>query len=224
VTTVENASERLWKRLNFFGVLAGILTLLLPFLGPWWHFSIGTDGGIFSIRASPFELQFQSLILNKQISTAETTASFFPLFWWLNLAFKLCYVYFGVALLAGSLLSLSEKHAESAETLVRFSSLKLLWLVVAFVIVLFITTFIVNSAPKLTGGAISEDFSMPFVGVERLTMPFTMPYGNFRISAPIDVGFTSIFAVAVIASALGIAARIYQKRMGYHPHEKPQVQ
>ena len=201
------ASERLWKRLNFFGVLAGILTLLLPFSGAWWHLTLGTDGGIFSILASPFEFKF--LIFNKQISTAEAV-QLSPLLWWLCLAFKLCYAYFGAALLAGSLLSLSEKHAESAETLVRFSSLKLLWLVVAFVVVLFIATFLVNSATQLMGGALI-DFSMPSYIVG--TGKFAMSSGNFRIFAPINEGFTSTFAVAIIASALGIASRIYQKRI-----------
>jgi len=206
VTTVEKASEGLWRRLNFFGVLAGILTFLLPFSGAWWHLTLGTDGGIFSILASPFEFKF--LIFNKQISTAEAVR-FSPLLWWLCLAFKLCYAYFGAALLAGSLLSLSEKHAESAETLVRYSALKLLWLVVAFVVVLFIATFLVNSATQLMSGALI-DFSMPhIVG----TGKFAMSSGNFHISAPINVGFTSTFAVAIIASALGIASRIYQKRI-----------
>ena len=200
---MEKASERLWRRLNFFGVLAGILTLLLPFSGAWWHLTLGTDGGIFSILASPFEFKF--LIFNKQISTAEAV-QFSPLLWWLCLAFKLCYAYFGAALLAGSLLSLSEKHAESAETLVRFSSLKLLWLVVAFVVVLFIATFLVNSATQLMGGALI-DFSIIGTG------KFAMSSGNFCIYAPINVGFTSTFAVAIIASALGIASRIYQKRI-----------
>ena len=204
---MEKASERLWRRLNFFGVLAGILTLLLPFSGAWWHLTLGTDGGIFSILASPFEFKF--LIFNKQISTAEAV-QLSPLLWWLCLAFKLCYAYFGAALLAGSLLSLSEKHAESAETLVRFSSLKLLWLVVAFVVVLFIATFLLNSATQLMSGAISGDFSMPYIVG---TGKFAMSSGNFRISAPINMGFTSTFTVAIIASALGIASRIYQKRI-----------
>jgi len=203
VTTVEKASERFWKRLNFFGVLAGILTLLLPFSGAWWHLTLGTDGGIFSILASPFEFKF--LIFNKQISTAEAV-QLSPLLWWLCLAFKLCYAYFGAALLAGSLLSLSEKHAESAETLVRISSLKLLWLVVAFVVVLFIATFLVNSATQLMGGALIV-FSIVGTG------KFAMSSGNFHIYAPINVGFTSTFMVAIIASALGIASRIYQKRI-----------
>ncbi|MCW7074917.1 MAG: hypothetical protein OCU24_03570 [Candidatus Methanospirare jalkutatii] len=206
MTTVEKASERLWRRLNFFGVLAGILTLLLPFSGAWWHLTLGTDGGIFSILASPFEFKF--LIFNKQISTAEAV-QLSPLLWWLCLAFKLCYAYFGAALLAGSLLSLSERHAESAETLVRFSSLKLLWLVVAFVVVLFIATFLVNSATQLMGGALI-DFSMPYIVG---TGKFAMSSGNFHIYAPINEGFTSTFAVAIIASALGIASRIYQKRI-----------
>jgi len=204
---VEKASEGLWRRLNFFGILAGILTLLLPFSGAWWHLTIGTDGGIFSILASPFEFKF--LIFNKQISTAEAV-QLSPLLWWLCLAFKLCYAYFGAALLAGSLLSLSEKHAESAETLVRFSSLKLLWLVVAFVVVLFIATFLLNSATQLMGGAISRNFSMPYIVG---TGKFAMSSGNFLIYAPINVGFTSTFMVAIIASALGIASRIYQKRI-----------
>ena len=73
---------------------------------------------------------------------------------------------------------------------------------------LFIATFLVNSATQLIGSALI--FFMPYIVG---TGKFAMSSGNFHIYAPINVGFTSTFAVAIMATALGIASRIYQKRI-----------
>ncbi|MGC8817470.1 MAG: hypothetical protein ACP5PX_06700, partial [Candidatus Hadarchaeum sp.] len=40
--------------MNFLGIAAGALMVILPFLGPWWVASVGT--GAMEIALSPFDL------------------------------------------------------------------------------------------------------------------------------------------------------------------------
>ncbi|GAI08947.1 unnamed protein product, partial [marine sediment metagenome] len=51
----------LWMRLplmNWFGLVAGALMLLLPFLGPWWSATVGT--GAMDLALSPYEGRIQA--------------------------------------------------------------------------------------------------------------------------------------------------------------------
>jgi len=41
------------NRVNIPGAVAGVLTLILPFLGAWWSLTLGTDAIV--VTTSPFE-------------------------------------------------------------------------------------------------------------------------------------------------------------------------
>jgi hypothetical protein len=192
----ESMKSNLWRRVNWPGIIAGILIIAVPFLGNWWLFKLGTEAFIMAV--SPFSMD---------VSVFGETMIISPLVWWLILGLKLGVVYLGVLLLIGSTLSVSNRYATSAELLVRFSARKLLWLIVAFVAMLLSVTVLVNQLPGMLG--------LPF----RLQVPYLMGTSSFSIgiesmqlTAPIFMGFTQAFALAVIAAALGIAAWIYQKK------------
>lgn len=193
-----------WRRINWLGVIAGALTIALPFMGAWWRLTLGMDA--VSALVSPFGVEISFF-------GEETIRS--PLFWWFCLGLKLGVVYLGVLLLLGSVLSISDRRAAIAEQLVRFSARKLLWLVVAFVAVLVIVITLVNHSSEIFGSLIGD---FPF----QLQSPLPYLSGRGEVSAglegmhltiPISMELTRAFAVAVLAAALGVASRIYQKRL-----------
>ncbi len=185
-----------WRRINLPGVIAGLLTIALPFLGTWWSFMLGTGAVVMAI--SPFGVEVS--IFGEAMSS--------PLFWWLLLGLKLGVLYLGMLLLTGSVLPVSNRRAAIAELFVQFSARKLLWLVVAFVAALLIFIVLVNHLPGMLG--------LPF----QLQLPYLMGSSSFstgiegvQLTIPIFMGFTRAFAIAVIAAVLGIAAWFYQRRL-----------
>jgi hypothetical protein len=59
-----------FHRMNIPGVVAGVLTLILPFLGAWWSLTLGTDAMV--VTTSPFEAK--TIIFGNYIAS--------PLFEW----------------------------------------------------------------------------------------------------------------------------------------------
>jgi hypothetical protein len=181
--------------INWPGVGAGLLVIALPFLGTWWKLILGTDAVI--VTTSPFGVYMS--IFGEPIYS--------PLIWWLGLAFQLCVLYIGLLLLIGSLLAGTHRYAAIAKLLVRFSARKLLWLLVAFVAALFGFILLANQLTELAG--LPFTVHLPYL-VGRST--FTAAVDGLHVTIPIFMGFTRAFAVAVLAAALGILARLYQRR------------
>lgn len=201
---ITKPETEIWRRINWLGVIAGALTLALPFMGTWWRLTLGMDA--VTMLVSPFGVEM-SFFGEEAISS--------PLFWWFCLGLKLGVVYLGVLLLVGSVLSISDRHAAIAEHLVRFSARKLLWLVVAFVAVLVIVITLVNQSSEIFGSLIGD---IPFQLQSEL--PYLVGKGEvgaglegMHLTIPIFMGLTRAFAVAVLAAALGIGSRIYQKML-----------
>jgi len=201
------AAAKAWRRINWIGVIAGVLTIALPFLGKWWQLTLGT-GAVF-MEMSPFGTDI--IIFEESVSGAIGS----PLLWWFLLGLKLVIVYLGVVLLAGSVLSISDRHVAIAEQFIHFSARKLLWLVVAFVALLFFIIVIVNQAPGILDSLIGN---APFQ--LRSDLPYLIGEGEvsggievMRFACPIRMEFTNAFGIAVLAAALGVASRIYQKRL-----------
>jgi hypothetical protein len=187
------------RKINWPGVIAGILIIALPFLGNWWIFKLGTDAMVMAV--SPFGVDVS--IFGEDLATFATS----PLLWWLILGLKLGVVYLGVLLLAGSLLSASNRSATIVELLVRFSARKVLWLVVAFVGVLLLVSVLLNQLPGVLG--LPFQLQVPYLSG---TSSFSTSMEYVQLTIPIFMGFTQRFALAVIAAALGVAAWIYQKK------------
>jgi len=94
----ESMKSNMWCRVNWPGIIAGILIIAVPFLGSWWLFKLGTEAFIMAV--SPFSMD---------VSVFGETITISPLVWWLILGLKLGVVYLGVLLLIGSVLSVSNR-------------------------------------------------------------------------------------------------------------------
>jgi hypothetical protein len=185
------------RKINWPGIIAGVVIIALPFMGSWWLFRLGTDAMIMAV--SPFGIEVS--IFGEDIATS-------PLLWWLILGLKLGVVYFGVLLLIGSTLSVSNRYVIIAELFVRVTARKVFWLVVAFVVVLLLVSVLLNKLPKVLG--LPFQLHVPYLSG---TSSFSMSMEYVQLTIPIFMSFTLRFALAVIAAALGIAAWIYQKKL-----------
>jgi hypothetical protein len=100
------------NRVNIPGVVAGVLTLILPFLGAWWSLTLGTDAIV--VTTSPFEAKI--FIFGSYIAS--------PLFEWFCLGLKLGVMYLGVLLIAGSILPAMNRNEDLAKVFINFASRK----------------------------------------------------------------------------------------------------
>lgn len=203
-------TPRIWTKLNWIGILAGILTIIMPFMGTWWHVTLGTGPvGAMGIGLSPFGVE--TIIFGKAV-LEEMVGS--PLIFWFLLGLKLGVVYLGVVILAGSLLSISNRRKALADQFIRFGSGKLLWLVVVFTLMLLIIIIIANHLPEASssfvGNVVPFQGSLPYLVGEG---EMSAEMGILRFSSPIRMEFTNAYAVAVIAAVLGVVSRFYQKRV-----------
>lgn len=188
------ATQEFLRRINIPGVVSGVLTLMLPFLGTWWSLTLGT--GAIVVNASPFWVE--TLILGKYIAS--------PLFEWFCLGLKLGIMYIGVLLIAGSILPAMNRSEDLARMFVRFASRKLFWIVLAFVASLFVSTVLLNQSSAILPVRIDIPY---LVG----TRTFSADIGNVGIEIPVSMKFTQAFGVAVIAAVSGVYSRIYHEKL-----------
>ncbi len=184
------------NRVNIPGVIAGVLTLILPFLGAWWSLTLGTDAIV--VTTSPFEAKI--IIFGTYMAS--------PLFEWFCLGLKLGVGYLGVLLIAGSILPAMNRNEDLARTFINFASRKLLWLVLIFVVALVIFVLLLNQTSSVL--PVKIDIPFPYLV---WTKSLSADMDNMGIVIPICAKFTYAFGVAVIAGASGAYSRIYQEKL-----------
>lgn len=188
------ATQEFLRRINIPGVVSGVLTLMLPFLGTWWSLTLGTDAMV--VNASPFWVE--TIVLGTYIAS--------PLFEWFCLGLKLGIMYIGVLLIAGSILPAMNRSEDLARMFVRFASRKLFWIVLAFVASLFVSTILLNQSSSILPVRIDIPY---LVGAKT----FSEDIGNVGIEIPVSMKFTQAFGVAVIAAISGVYSRIYHEKL-----------
>ncbi len=192
---MDEADQNIMGSVNIPGVIAGVLTLILPFLGAWWHLTIGTDAIV--INAAPFEVR--TIVLGNDIAS--------PLFEWFCLGLKLVVMYLGVLLIVGSVLPAMGRSEEIAGIFIRFASRKLFWLVLIFVASLIVFITLANQSATL----LPVQVHLPYlIGTETVSVNMD----NLSIAVPISMKLTSAFGVAVVAAIIGIYSRISWKVTG----------
>ncbi len=185
-----------FRRMNIPGVVAGVLTLILPFLGAWWSLTLGTDAIV--VTTSPFEAK--TFIFGSYIAS--------PLFEWFCLGLKLGVMYLGVLLIAGSILPAMNRNEDLARVFINFASRKLLWLVLIFVVALVLFVLLLNQTSSVL--PIRIDIPFPYLV---WTKSLSADMGNMGIVIPICAKFTYAFGVAVIAAVSGVYSRIYHEKL-----------
>jgi len=190
----------MWMRLppmNWFGLVAGALMLLLPFLGPWWSATVGN--GAMDLALSPFDYRIS--LLEQPITS--TLIGYFLL------AAKLSVMIGGALMIAGSV----GPKRWWGRRLVRFGAMRVFWMIVGLIALLLVGALFMNSIlPSLMSGMLeggSMQINVPYV--EGATTS-TIQVDAVTITAPITASLTEIFWVAVLVAALGVAARIYHRR------------
>lgn len=191
--------KRRLPSMNWFGLVAGALMLLLPFLGPWWRVTVGI--GAMDVALSPFDYSIS--LLGQPISS--TLVGYFLL------AAKLLVIIGGVLMIAGS----AGAKRWWGRRLVRFGAMKVFWMVIGLIALLLLGAFFLESIlPNLMSGMVeggTMQFNVPYVeGVATSTIQMG---DAATITAPITASLTEIFWVAILVAALGIAARIYHRRL-----------
>jgi MFS family permease len=186
---------------NWFGLVAGALMLILPFLGPWWQATVGT--GAMEVALSPFDYSIS--LLGQPIWSA--------LVGYFLLAAKLSVIIGGVLMIAGSI---GAKRWWGRQ-LVRFGAMKVCWMLVGLIVLLVLGALFLNSIlPGMLSGMAGEaggatmQINVPYISGSAMS---TIQIGTTAtITAPITASLTSIFWVAVVVAALCVAARVYHRR------------
>lgn len=184
------------NRVNIPGVVAGVLTLILPFLGAWWSLTLGTDAIV--VTTSPFEAKI--FIFGSYVAS--------PLFEWFCLGLKLGVGYLGLLLIAGSILPAMNRNEDLARMFINFASRKLLWLVLIFVVALVIFVLLLNQTSSVL--PVRIDIPFPYLV---WTKSLSADIENMGIVIPICAKFTYAFGVAVIAAVSGVYSRIYHEKL-----------
>lgn len=186
------------KVINWFGVVAGVLMLVLPFMGAWWHATVGTEA--MELAISPFS--YDANLLGQSLTS--------PLVGYMLLAAKLMILIGGALMLAGSLMPTKWW----GKCLMRFGAMKVLWMVIGLIVMLVLgAVFVNNFLPSMISGSMeggTVQLSVPYITG---TATSTIQMEGGTITAPITIGLTGVFWVAVLTAALGVAARIYHRRL-----------
>jgi hypothetical protein len=126
--------RKLVKKINWFGVIAGILMIVLPFAGMWWRFTVGT--GAIDLTTSPFGITTTAFG-----QTIESTLARY-----IFLGATIGIIIAGLFVLFASLLPEQWWSAR----LMDFGATKVFWMAISLVMSPLIGAFIVNKI--LPGG------------------------------------------------------------------------
>lgn len=177
-------------RINWVGLAGGVTTIVVVAVSlfyPWWQLRVGD--GLVTANVSPLNTSFSVL----------GTSFTMPLVWAMNIASMLTFLVSGITMIIYSLLPAKSY----SKTLLGFAYKKPLYTLVAFVILLFASTFIVQALLH---------FSVPLEGSTNSAFPIPLIQGT-TVSVLISAGFQLPFWLAIVAAGLCIAARIYHKRV-----------
>jgi hypothetical protein len=177
------------RNINWFGFAAGILTLMVLVISlfiPWWQLTVGDN--FMKVDASPVNTNFG--LFGDQFTL--------PLISAFNLVSILAFSASGLVMLFYSLVPTKPYSKQ----LLGFSYKKPLLSLIIFVSGLLILTSIAGLF----------NINVPIVGSTNLTLPASLMMGT-SINASVSGSFQLPFWLAIIASALCIAARLYHGRV-----------
>jgi len=195
-----NSEMKSPRSVNFLGLIAGVLMIALPFLGPWWIAKVGT--GAIEIALSPFDMSIS--VLGQQIQS-DIVALFL-------LAEAIAMIIAGVFMVLASV----APRSWWSKRLFRFGVMKPFWAVVILIILVVAGAFVVNNilpsflSNMVSGTGASIQLEVPYlVGTANSVI---QAGSQIMITAPINLSLAMPFWVAVAVAVLGIAARINHRK------------
>ena len=178
------------RRVNWFGLAAGIITLVVLAVSlfvPWWQLTIGDK--LLQANASPVNTNFGLLDLKFTV----------PLLWAWNLVSVFIFVAAGVVMLFYSIFP----NRSYSKELLGFSYKKPLYILISF----FVGLIVIIAIAGVLG------FNVPAVGTSNIALPAQFLPTGLNISVFVSAGFQLPFYLAIAAAALCIAARLYHRRV-----------
>ena len=179
----------MFERINWVGVAAGIVTLVvlvLSFFVPWWQLTVGDN--LLKVNASPVNTNFGLFGTGFRI----------PLLTTLNIISTLSLVASAVMMLAYSFFP-SKPYSKD---LLSFSYRKPLYSLIAFIVGL----LIIISFARAYG------FEIPLVGSSKINLPANFTMGA-TASVLVSAGFQFPFWLAIVATALCSFTRLYHGKI-----------
>lgn len=194
-------------RINWVGLAGGSATIaavIVSFFIPWWHLSAGVISQTFTVDS----------LLQADVSPLNTNFTFLgkgfgiPLITALNIVGLLSMIASGIVMLIYSVFPTKpySKH------LLGFAYKKPLFTLVFFVVFLLVVSLLVQAIVGV---------GVPVSGSATIAIPTSL-IGGTTVSFLILTGFLWPFWLAVVASVLCVAARIYHRR--FTVTEKPSQQ
>lgn len=184
---------------NWFGLVSGVLFILLPFLGAWWNADVG--GGSLEVSFSPF--YYEVVFVGEKLTS--TLVNYFIL------AAKL------TAWIGGSFLAIGSLRPRSwwGKELFDWGRKKIFWMLIGFVAILVIGALVLNGffyqiISRFVGSEVSGNLDLPYLLGEGSAL--LQIEDEATVKAPISFGLTPAFALAVSAAVLGFSAKIFDNR------------
>ena len=188
------------RKINWFGLAAGIITLIvlvISFYVPWWQLTIGEN--LIKVNASPVNTNFG--LFGTQFTV--------PLIWALNLISILTFTASGIVMLIYSL----NPTKSYSKHLLGFSYKKPLYVLISFVAGLVVIIMIAGFL----------GMSILLMGSTTLSLPTQFMPSGISINALVSGSFQLSFYLAIVAAALCIAARLYHKNLAKIPKTAPET-
>ncbi len=189
------------RRINWFGLAAGIIILILlivSFYVPWWTLTLGQN--LIKVNASPVYTNFA--VFGSQFTI--------PLIWASNIVGILTLAASGIVLLVYSLMPAKPYSKQ----LLGFSYKKPIYVLISFVVVL----IVVISIAGFMG------LSVPILGSGNLALPNQFMPTGLTISGTLSASFQLPFWLCIVAVGLCVAARFYHGRAAKPPEMVPIAQ
>ncbi len=177
------------QRMNWFGFVGGILTVILVFVSmlyPWWQLTVGE---LFKANVSPVNTNFGLL----------GTGFTIPFIWALNMVSLVMLFASGIVMVAYSVIP----NKPYSEHLLNFSYKKPLFSLIFFIAGLLAVTVILQAVLGI---------NMPLVGSAPATLPESLTRG-LTMSLILSAGFQWPFWLGVAATALCIAAKLHHRKI-----------
>jgi hypothetical protein len=174
-----------FKKINWIGLACSVTAATLVFLSvlyaaPWWRVDIGD--GVGKAEISP--LDYKANLAGASVEL--------PIIWFLNLGSKLTMTACAVAMFAYSVTT----QKPFSKKLLGFAYKKPLLMLVFFVVMLVISTYIMETFFGIKA---------PVVG----TTTVSLSVDGATANVPISTSLTWVFWLAVATTVLAIAAKIY---------------
>jgi hypothetical protein len=184
------------NRINYFALVAGVLSLLLVAVSwfvPWWQLTVGNPA-IAAVNFSPVNFNFS--LFNTLLTI--------PIIWALNIASLLTLLAGGIALVVYAVMP----PKSYSKQILGFGYKKPLYALILFIIELVVLYF---SATMISG------ISFPIMGSGVLSLPASLAPGGVSVSVAVSTAFGWTFYFAVVVVAMCVAARFYHPKT----EEKP---